>query len=143
MGITPLPAGASRLELDLLGWMTSYTHSGGAHKSTYARVSGVFLYADDEQVGDSARGREIRRSLHVTAVCRAHSQGITHDDGMDSDRDRSLLSEKPRYYSNKEQCKGGASICLISEAAGKVSSTETKRKEILVVSHCTFILCSV
>lgn len=63
----------------------------------------MFCYADNGQVGDSARGGEIRRLLHVISLCRAHSQGIIHRDGMSSDRDRYLLSERWRYDSYKEQ----------------------------------------
>lgn len=69
----------------------------GAHTSTYTKVSRVFCYADDGQVGDSAQGREIRRLIHVTGLCRAFSQGIIYADGMSSDRDRYLLSESCRY----------------------------------------------
>lgn len=71
-------------------------HSGGAHASTYTTVPRVFCYADDGQVGDSAQGREIRRLLQVPGLCRAHSQGIIQADGMSSDRDRYLLSERRR-----------------------------------------------
>lgn len=67
----------------------------------------MFCYADDGQVGDSAQGRGIRRLLHATGLCRAHSQGIIHADGMSSDRDRYLLSERQWYDSNKEQGENG------------------------------------
>lgn len=73
--------------------------------------------------------------LHVTGVCRAHSQDIIHADGMSSDRDRYLLSERQRYDSNKEQGQNGEafSIHFISKAASnKVSSTEAECKELLV-----------
>lgn len=63
----------------------------------------MFCYADDEQVGDSAQGREIRRLLHVSGLCRVFSHSITHADGMSSDRDRYLLSVRLRYDSSKEQ----------------------------------------
>lgn len=48
----------------------------------------MFFYADDGQVGDRARGREIRRMLGGTSVCRAHPHDIIHTDGVSSDKDR-------------------------------------------------------
>lgn len=72
----------------------------------------MFCYADDGQVGDSAQGREIRRLIHVTGVCRAYSQDIIHADGMSSDRDRYLLSERQRYDSNKEQGQSGEAFSI-------------------------------
>lgn len=93
----------------------------------------MFGYANNGQVGDSAQGKEIRRLLHVTGLCRAHSQGIIHADGMSSDRNRYLLLERPRCDSNKEGERTDFSIHCISKAASKkVSSTEAEGKETLV-----------
>lgn len=121
-------------------WHPKY--SRGAHTSTYTQVSRVFCYSNDSQVGDSAHGREIRRLLHVTGLCRAHSHGIIYADGMSSDRDRYLLSERWRYDWNKEQGEQGKdfSIHFISREASNKENTEAECKDILVSCGNLFFL---
>lgn len=85
------------------------------------------------QVGDSAQGREIRRSLHVTCLRWAHSQGIIHADGMSSDS-VSTVRETKVWLKEQGENKEAFSIHFISEdGSNKASSADAECKEILSV----------